>query len=194
MRYGNDSRTREIVLTFDDGPNVNTTPKLLDILADHQIKATFFVVGERLDNANARQILARAYKEGHHVGNHTYTHADLRKLTAEQIRQELQKTESFIDACGPRNYKLMRPPYGALNSTVSSMLHDLGYTAVLWNVDSLDWKLRSDAWVSHAMDQIEDRQHSLVLMHDIHPTTVNNVDALIRKIKDLGNAVFQQYT
>jgi len=194
MRYGSDLRTREIVLTFDDGPNVDTTPRLLDILAQHQLKATFFVVGHRLATAATRQVLARAYKEGHHIGNHTYTHADLRKLTAEQIRQELSKTQSFIDDCGPQDHKLMRPPYGALNPTVSKLLQELGYTVVLWNVDSLDWKLRSEAWVANAMGQIEDRQHSLVLMHDIHATTVDNVETLLKRIRELGDAVFQQYT
>jgi peptidoglycan-N-acetylglucosamine deacetylase len=193
IAYGDPTRNQEVIFTFDDGPNPATTPKLLDILRQHEIKATFFVVGERLETQLARDIMLRAYKEGHHIGNHTYTHTDLRTLPTDRVREELNKTQLFIDACGPKTYKLMRPPYGALNRAVRAILHDMGYTVVLWNVDTLDWKLRSSAWVDHGWDQINARQHSLVLMHDIHKTTVDNVEQLILKIKGLPSAEFQLY-
>ena len=186
---------RTVSLTFDDGPHPVNTPKLLDELKAAGIRATFFVVGKNLETSAGKALVTRAIAEGHQVGNHTYSHADLTKLTEDQIRAEITKTEALI---GPAigQHKLLRPPYGAHNSLVDKVVRELGYTIVLWNIDTLDWhpNYRQGPWVGHAMEQIEHREHCVVLNHDIHATTVAKIDDLIGQIRNLPNTQFVQYS
>lgn len=191
--YGSQKGVREIAFTFDDGPNPKTTPKLLGILAKHNIKAVFFVLGEKIATPEGRQIVERAHREGHLIGNHSHSHPNLKKLSEQQIRSEITRTHDLICEC-VSGCKIFRPPYGAINSMVNKVLRDLDYDSVMWNVDTLDWKLKTNgAWVEHGMTQIKNREDSLVLMHDIHPTTVNNVENLIARIKKLPNTSFTLY-
>lgn len=192
-RYGTKKKVREILLTFDDGPNPKTTPRLLDVLGKYEVKATFFVLGERISTPDGRSIVERAHQEGHHIGNHTFSHKDLKTLSEEKVKEELQKTQELIGSSG-HECKFFRPPYGATNATISRILQEQGYMVVLWNVDTLDWKLRKDgAWVEHGMGQIRAREDSIVLMHDIHPTTVDYVEDLVKRIKKIPNVEFVRY-
>jgi peptidoglycan/xylan/chitin deacetylase (PgdA/CDA1 family) len=185
---------REILLTFDDGPNPKTTSKLLDILAENNIKAVFFVLGNLVEKSECRKILERAVREGHTIGNHSFSHANLKTLDRAKIADELQRTHKLISDCSG-SCKVFRPPYGAVNSAVAEILMELGYTQLLWSVDTLDWKLKKEAaWVDHAMEQIKAREDSIVLMHDIHATTVDNVPLLIQRVNRLSNAKFVPYT
>jgi peptidoglycan/xylan/chitin deacetylase (PgdA/CDA1 family) len=193
IRYGTTKGAREILFTFDDGPNPKTTPKLLDALAAHDIKAMFFVLGERIATTEGRSIMERAHREGHHIGNHTYSHQNLKTLSEQEIRDELNKTQDIIGACA-HECKFFRPPYGATNVTVNKILQEEGYMTILWTVDTEDWKRKTDAaWVDYAMDQIKSREDSNVLMHDIHPSTVNNVEDFIKRINRMAKVEFVQY-
>jgi len=193
VRYRTKKDVREILLTFDDGPNPKTTPKLLDILATHDIKAMFFVVGERIANSEGRDIMKRAHQAGHHMGNHTFTHANLKTLSEEKVRDELRRTQELIGECA-HECKFFRPPYGATNAAVNRILQEEGYMTVLWNVDTEDWKRKKDAaWVEYAMEQIKAREDCNVLMHDIHSSTVDHVEDLVKRIKRMANAEFVQY-
>jgi len=182
IKYGTAKGKSEIVLTFDDGPHPILTPKVLDILKVENIKAIFFVLGENVASGKNIDIVNRAYDEGHIIGNHTYSHKNLRTLSEIEIRNEILKTEELI-----KNFltvpKLLRPPYGSTNLTVNKIIQELGYTSVLWNVDTLDWKNRSIKWVKNSMEQIIIREDSIVLMHDIHKSTVNNITELVKSIK-----------
>jgi peptidoglycan/xylan/chitin deacetylase (PgdA/CDA1 family) len=192
--YGTQSGIREIVVTFDDGPHVLSTPKLLDSLARHQIKAVFFVLGKNLESPKGKEILKRMADEGHYIGNHTYSHPNLTKLPEPQIREEIEKTRELIGDLD-RGIKLLRPPYGAHNELADRIVHELGYRLVFWNVDSLDWhpNYKSGKWVDHAMEQIRAREDSIVLAHDIHRTTVEKVEELIAGIKRLRNTTFPEF-
>jgi len=192
--YGAGTGVREVVFSFDDGPHPVNTPKLLDVLAKHGVKAIFFVVGQNLATSHGKEILERIATDGHYVGNHTYTHPNLAKLTEEQIREEINKTAALIGNADS-GIKLLRPPYGAHNQVVDKVAHDLGYRIVLWNVDTQDWnpKFKAGGWVQLGLDQIEAREHSLVLAHDIHPTTVAKVDEFITSIKTLPGVQFPAY-
>ena len=185
-RQGKDE-IRDIVLTFDDGPNPETTPILLDTLAHYEIKALFFVVGKRLTARGGAAIIKRAAAEGHIVGNHTFGHPNFRKLGFQRIREEITRTHDLICECvGQCN--IFRPPYGAANPITSQILLDLGYSSVLWNVDTLDWKYRREGtWVRHGIGQIEARQNSIVLLHDIYRTTVEYVCRFIEEIRGVGD-------
>lgn len=197
-RYGQDPsmRTddfRDIVLTFDDGPNPATTPALLDTLAKNEIKAVFFVLGERLTGTPAEDTIRRIVAEGHVVGNHTFSHANLRKLEQGKVADEIKRTHDLI--CKFTNEcNLFRPPYGATNGLVAQVLQELGYQQVLWNVDTMDWKYKQEGkWVDYGMDQVKARQDCIVLMHDIHRSTVDNVPKLIDRINRLKNVRFALY-
>ena len=191
--WGTNNSVREVALTFDDGPNPNTTPKLLDILAANGLKTVFFVVGNRMKTAQARNIVKRAFQEGHHIGNHSYSHTNLKTLSEAKIREEVKRTHDLISEY-TQEFKFFRPPYGATNSTVSRVIREFGYMQVLWSVDTMDWKYKTNAkWVDYGMNQIKSREDSIVLMHDIHATTVNNVPRLITKIKQIPRMSFVQY-
>ncbi|PEN04754.1 hypothetical protein CRI93_14695 [Longimonas halophila] len=193
MTYGSLDGTREVVLTFDDGPDASTTPEVIDVLNEHDIEGIFFVVGKRLASSRGQEIIERAYNDGHVIANHTYSHPKLTKLGNQEIKDELRKTQDLIGDFASEPL-LFRPPYGATNARVDKLIQEEGYLKVMWNVDTLDWDKRSKAWVQHGMDQISNREDSLVLMHDIHPTTAEHVNELITRIKSLGeNVSFVSY-
>ncbi|MGH9969481.1 MAG: polysaccharide deacetylase family protein [Pyrinomonadaceae bacterium] len=191
--WGTNKDVREVAFTFDDGPNPNTTPKLLDILAANNIKAVFFVVGNMMSTAAARSIVKRAFDEGHHIGNHSFSHPNLKTLSEAKVRDQVRRTHDLISDY-THDFKFFRPPYGATNTTVNKVIHEFDYQQVLWSVDTMDWKFKTKAkWVDFGMNQIKSREDSIVLMHDIHPTTVNNVQTFITKIEKLPKIAFVQY-
>jgi peptidoglycan/xylan/chitin deacetylase (PgdA/CDA1 family) len=198
LRYGQNTELRrdeyrDIVLTFDDGPRPNTTTRLLDFLDENSISAVFFVVGQNIDSPKGRDLVERMSETGHIIGNHTYSHPNLRKLQRSQIEEEISRTHELICEITGR-CELFRPPYGASNGIVGDVLHTLGYQQLLWNVDTMDWKYRQEGkWVDHGMEQIKARQDCIVLMHDIHKTTVDNVRKLVNRINRIEHTRFVLY-
>lgn len=183
INYGSSKGNSEIVLSFDDGPHPINTPKLLNLLKKENIKALFFIVGQNIESSSRLDIIKRAFDEGHIIGNHTYSHKNLKKLSDEEIKSEILRTEELLGNFLTQP-KLLRPPFGAADMRVNKIIHDLGYFSVLWNVDTLDWQNRSIKWVNDAIDQVKLREDSIILMHDIHKTTVDNVSNLIAKIRN----------
>lgn len=180
---------KKIWLTFDDGPHPTRTDKVLDVLSAHGITACFFLVG--LHVQAYPKLVARMVREGHRVCNHSYSHKLMTALSAADIREEIKRTESAIGSAmkGP---KLFRPPYGAHDATVDSVTQTLGYRTVLWNVDTVDWNraYQPTKWVAHGVAQVRARSSSVVLNHDIHRSTADNLESFIRKIKSLGGVKF----
>ena len=174
--------SRTILLTFDDGPHPEHTPMLLDVLAARDIKALFFVIGEKLETEAGHRIATRMHREGHMIGNHTYSHPDLTTLSEDKIHEELFRTHELIASISGHS-SVFRPPYGSTDFTVQKVATDLGYFQMLWNVDTFDWKFRDrQPWIEPALEQISFRSRSLVLLHDIHKTTVERVPAFIDAI------------
>lgn len=190
--YGTLEGGREILLTFDDGPHPVLTPKVLDLLAEHAAKGVFFVVGSRVAAKGGRAIVERAFKEGHRIGNHTYSHPDLTKLSESAVRDELQRTEDLISDFLTEK-KLFRPPYGAHNPTVDGIVREMNYQLMLWSVDSEDWKKKPDGWIAPSVESISGRGHSIFLCHDIHPTTVNNFSDFLKRVASVPKARFISY-
>lgn len=168
-----------VALTFDDGPGPKT-PKLLDTLKAADAKGTFFVVGP---NASARpETLRRTLAEGHEIGNHTWNHRMLTSLSATQVQKEVDSVNDKVVEISGLSPTLMRPPYGATNSSVQRLSTT---PVVLWDVDTLDWKLRDSKKV--AANVLRDtKPGSIVLMHDIHGTTINAVPQILRGLKAKG--------
>jgi len=172
-----------IALTFDDGPHRTNTPRLLDMLKERNIKATFFVVGP-----NARMypdIMKRIVAEGHELGNHTMTHGDLSKMSSASIKRELDGCrDAIIGSCGV-NPRVMRAPYGALTSAQKLYIKDTwGYPNIHWSVDPEDWK-RPGPNVVASRILSNTRPGGIVLVHDIHAASVvampQTLDGLLRK-------------
>src|SRR6266699_387404 len=159
-----------IAMTFDDGPSATLTPKLPDLLAAHHIKATFFVIGENV--AEHPEIVARAAREGHEIGNHSWSHPNFAKMSQESVRSQLQRTDDAIKNATGKRHTLMRPPYGSLTEREKHWIHDeFGYQIIFWEVDPYDWKRPGPAVVRNRILK-ETRPGSIVLSHDIHPGTI----------------------
>lgn len=185
--------SRRVSLTFDDGPSAATTPRLLDYLKELGLKATFFVVGRNIANSEGFAIIERMAAEGHQIGNHSYSHADLTRLNAVQIEQEIKQTENLIGSLSNGN-KLFRPPFGFHNAVVDRAVETLGYKSVFWNVSSLDWRAhyQNRRWVSHVLRQIEAKRNCIVLAHDVLPSTVAHFPELVAAIRRLPETEFAQ--
>jgi peptidoglycan/xylan/chitin deacetylase (PgdA/CDA1 family) len=172
-----------IAMTFDDGPHATNTPKLLDLAAKRHIKLTFFVLGECVQQNPA--VLQREVAEGHEIGNHSWSHPNLAKLSDEAVRSQLQRTEDIIVKTAGVKPKLMRPPYGELTKRQRVWVnHDFGYKVILWDVDPLDWKRPGPSVVARRIIAGA-RPGSIILSHDIHPPTIEAMpqvfDALLAK-------------
>jgi len=167
-----------IAITFDDGPSTHTT-KLLDILKEHKVKATFFVLGKSAQVQ--KNTLLRAYKEGHQIGNHSWDHKDLKKLSEEEIISQINKTNEVISNITGEEVRVMRPPYGSFNDIVKSKVN---MPIILWNLDPLDWKDRDASIVAKRMS--EGDRNGIVLAHDIHKSTVEAMPEVISNLKAKG--------
>ena len=169
-----------VALTFDDGPDGNTTPQALDILAKYKVKATFFVQGKNI--AGNESLLKRMQSEGHEVGNHSWNHPVLTKLSLEDAKKQLTDTEDAITKVLGKSSKLMRPPYGAISDDIRNNL-DLSF--IMWNVDSLDWKSKNEAAILTEI-QHQTTDGSIILLHDIHQPSVNSLPKVIEYLQGQG--------
>jgi peptidoglycan-N-acetylglucosamine deacetylase len=174
----------DIALTFDDGPSPKLTPKLLDLLAAHHIKATFFVIGENV--AAHPEIVARAAREGHEIGNHSWSHPMLSRLSDAAVRSQLQRTDDAIFKATGAHPTLLRPPYGALTARQKRWItQEFGYKIVLWDVDPLDWKRPGPMVVCNRILKMT-RAGSIVLSHDIHRGTIEAMPATLNQLEAKG--------
>lgn len=173
-----------IAMTFDDGPSATLTPKLLDLLKERHLHVTFFVLGE---NVKAHpEILRRAVAEGHEIGNHSWDHPVLSRMSDEAVRSQLNRTRDQITAATGRPVTLMRPPYGAITPEQKKWFHDdLGYKIILWAVDPLDWR-RPGPEAVHQRIVKETHDGSIILSHDIHPGTVEAMPATLDDLLGKG--------
>jgi peptidoglycan-N-acetylglucosamine deacetylase len=182
-----------VVLTFDDGPDIDHTPRILDQLAKANVQAVFFILGMRIETPRHMDLVRRAAAEGHLIGNHTFNHSRLTELSADAIRADLLKNQELIAEFEPRQ-KLFRPPFGSCNETVNSVARELGYRTVLWNVDSTDWKDENKpaGWVDVAMKQIKERPRSVCLFHD-YGHTADHLSQLLERVNELPDSQFVRY-
>ncbi|MFE9172631.1 polysaccharide deacetylase family protein [Streptomyces kebangsaanensis] len=179
-------RGRTMLLTFDDGPNPDYTPHILDTLAKYDVRATFFVCGEMADWN--RDLLARMADEGHAVGNHTWTHPLLTERTRRQVRSELESTCDVIEKAYGQRPQWFRAPYGAWNRTVFQVEAELGMEPLAWTVDSLDWTAPGTGTI---VERVERGAGSgvVVLSHDAGGERTQTVRALrtyLPKLLDEG--------
>jgi peptidoglycan/xylan/chitin deacetylase (PgdA/CDA1 family) len=186
--------TRELALTFDDGPNDPYTFHLLEVLAKHEVRAAFFMIGRYVKERP--EIAAAVARQGHVIGNHTFTHPNLIFRTPGQVRSEIAACEEALDDAVERNHApLFRPPWGARTPVVLRTVRQLGMTPVLWSVTGYDWNAASAADIKHEVRR-QVRGGDVVLLHDgghkhmgvDRSYTVQAVDELIHRYKEEGYA------
>ncbi len=172
-----------IAITFDDGPVRANTPRLLDMLAQRGIKASFFTVGSMAHNAP--DIIRRIVAEGHELANHTWTHPKLSSLSDGAVRNELKRSADNLIATTGIAPRMYRPPYGAITARQKEwIMREFGYPTILWSVDPEDWKTKNAAMTrSRILDQT--RPGAIILVHDLHSSSVDampgTLDGLLAK-------------
>lgn len=176
---------KKIALTFDDGPCAGCTDQLLDVLKKRNVKATFFLIGKNAENNP--QLVRRIYEEGHLIGNHTYSHVEITKISDEEAIQELQKTDQIIWKITGEHVQYMRPPFGAWQKELESRLEVL---PVLWTVDPLDWTTEN---VEEIVNKVvtETTENDIILLHDCYKSSV---EAALRIIDDLQKEGYEFVT
>jgi peptidoglycan/xylan/chitin deacetylase (PgdA/CDA1 family) len=174
-----DPDRRIVYLTFDDGPSSLYSPRLLKILSRHRVPATFFVVGRSLSADPG--YATRLWLGGHAVGNHTWSHPDLTGLDPLGVRRQVLSTQRLA---GRAAGMCVRPPYGAHNAVVDSVIEGLGMSRVMWTVDPQDWRYQDAQRItSHVVQRVENK--SVILLHDgggPRAQTLAAVEALIPRL------------
>lgn len=182
--YEDLSGEKLVALTFDDGPGPYTE-RLLNAMKKRGVKATFFVLGNRIDKYP--ELIKRMEKEGHAVGNHSYDHPTLTRLSASGVKSNMNKTAKKIEKLLGHKPEVMRCPGGACNNTVKKYAEDAGIPIIYWSVDTRDWESRNVTKIMNvAFGDDGIKNGSIVLMHDIHETSVDAAIKMMDKLKKQG--------
>lgn len=180
-----DPSRREIALTFDDGPHPRDTPRVLDVLAKHDVRATFFLIGNEI--GQNRSLVKRIYAEGHGLGIHCHRHLPFPFEKSDTLKNQLQKTQDLIaQTCGfsPTH---VRPPYGFFTAKTKSLLAEWGYRLVMWNCIPMHF-LQPLGWTIQQITS-SSLSGSIIVLHDGHghgAKVARIVDTIIPKIKGLN--------
>ncbi len=178
---------RVAAITFDDGPSIKHTPEILDILKEHNVKATFFIVGEYVKYYPG--LTKRIFEEGHIIGNHSYYHPDFKNISGREIEEELTKTSKSVQKITGRYPLLFRPPYGHCNDTVNQVVKDLGFKMITWSVMTDDYKPEIKA--EEIKKEILNKMHpgAIIGLHDgggDRTKTVKALPEIIRALQEQG--------
>jgi len=181
-----DTDRKTVALTFDDAPDENVTSQILDVLKETNVQASFFMIGQTMEDTNTTAVI-RAANEGHLVLNHSFSHPHLSALTPEKITHELNAASERINALTGHYPLLIRPPYGSIDQSVVDTINAQGFTTVLWSLDSLDWAIKEkDAIIDNVLANI--RPGDIVLMHSgqSNHATAEALPLLIDKLRQSG--------
>ncbi|ACL69401.1 LysM peptidoglycan-binding domain-containing protein [Halothermothrix orenii] len=174
-----------IALTFDDGPDNIYTPKILDILKKYNVRATFFLMGSRADRYP--DIVKRMVREGHIVANHTWSHVNLNKTTSSRFYNEITNTSNTIKNHTSLTPALVRPPYGAVSTSVIKRLKNMGFKVIFWSVDSRDWNTQDvDKILINTLPNV--RKDSIILFHSAGGEG-HDLSATVRALPELINTL-----
>jgi peptidoglycan/xylan/chitin deacetylase (PgdA/CDA1 family) len=192
------SASAKLTLTFDNGPEPKVTPAVLDCLARHHIKSTFFVMGRKAVTPEGVPLVRRASEEGHWIGNHTFTHsAPLGRLDGAAALDDFDKAERALEWLRqPR--KLFRPPGSGelgkhlLLPAVVERLKAGGYSCVLWNSVPRDW-LDPEGWLERALADCRSRDWTLLVLHDLPTGAMAHLEEFITRLEHLGVEITQEF-
>ncbi len=165
-----------IALTFDDGPVVGTTEKIINILKDNKSTATFYMLG--LSMENNEEIIKKVSDYGNEIGLHGYSHRNFTRMGLHEVQEEINKANDILYRATGKYATQIRPPYGSINSNITS---NLNYSYIIWNVDTDDWRFKNpDQLVNHVLENVEDGD--IVLFHDIYETSALAIEKLLPEL------------
>lgn len=174
---------RMIALTFDDGPLPGPTNEVLDILLENQSRATFFVLGNNV--TKHRDVTRRIVREGHDIGVHSFSHPNFQETEIYEVYRELIDSTLLLEDLLGILVKYVRPPYGFSTAETQFLFDQIGLQSILWTYDTLDWEiLNAEQIASNLLENIQ--AGDIVLLHDIHPTTIQAMRIAIPKLVDQG--------
>jgi peptidoglycan/xylan/chitin deacetylase (PgdA/CDA1 family) len=178
---------KKIALTFDDGPDSQTTPKILDILDSHNILATFFVIGKNIDKHS--QAINKIVDRGHQLANHSWSHLRPTSISTYELLSEIEKTQQKLQEKGINTF-YFRPPYGLVTDEQMKSLESKGYMVIIWSIDSLDWYLQDAKEIENCVLEAI-HPGAIVLMHCAggignRKATVQALPYIITKLKKIG--------
>ena len=186
--YTGDTKDKKIYLTFDAGYENGYTEKILDVLKNHNTKATFFLVGNFLETSP--ELVKRMAEEGHIVGNHTMTHPDMSAISdMESFKKEIEGVENlYKEVTGKNLLKIYRPPQGKYSEDNLRMAQELGYKTIFWSLAYVDWYNDNQPTKEQAFDKLIPRIHNgaIVLLHSTSKTNSEILDELLTKWEDMG--------
>ena len=183
VAYSDDCGDKLVALTFDDGPHPKYTSLILDVLKKHNARATFFIVGERAENLP--ELVARASKEGHSIGNHAYDHTEFTCQSDRGIISQINRTNKVIESITGESPMLLRPPLGARNKHIDELIKSQNMYNILWNVDPVDWDSKAAQLIHNKVVQnIE--SGDIIVMHDFYPNTVTATDMILSTLHERG--------
>lgn len=169
-----------IAITFDDGPNAEWTPVLLEGLKERGVKASFFVIGEKAEEQP--EIIERMFKEGHIIGNHTFTHVQLTGINDSSACEEITKTNEVLKEITGTYPLYIRPPFGSWNDKLEC---GIKMFPVMWTIDTLDWTTsNADKVVNKAVSQAKD--NAIILLHDNYKSSVQAALRIIDELQKKG--------
>jgi peptidoglycan/xylan/chitin deacetylase (PgdA/CDA1 family) len=184
--FGN-RNSMAVTLTFDDGPDGMITPMILDILKENNVKATFFIVGNRAERYP--EILKRIDSEGHIIGGHSYSHHFFFDLfSVEKMKHEMKRTSDIVFSATGKRIHLFRPPYGVTNPAIAKAIKAMHYLSIGWSLKSRDTVIRDDTLLLNRLIS-NLNQGDIVLFHDNKPWIVNLLKVFIPCLKERGYAI-----
>ncbi|MDD5952625.1 MAG: polysaccharide deacetylase family protein [Oscillospiraceae bacterium] len=182
---GIDPEKPMIALTFDDGPGEGTE-RILQVLTDNGAKATFFELGCNVEKYP--DLTKKLVDAGMQVASHSYSHPDLTTLSKKEVAKEISKTENAMAQAADHQPTMLRPPYGAINESVSSQL---AYPIILWDVDTQDWSSRNADAICAEVEAADPSDGDIILFHDIYTSSAEAIERLVPQFKQQG---FQMVT
>jgi peptidoglycan/xylan/chitin deacetylase (PgdA/CDA1 family) len=191
--YRAKTQDKAVALTFDDGPSEEWTPKILDVLSKHKVKATFFMIGEHV--LRYPDMAKRVAKEGHEIGNHTFDHHVLVYYKPQELVDEIKKSEKIIYEVTGKKTDLLRPPKAWVTPAEKKIINNLGYKIILWSLNSKDWVNFNNRYIiKYLMHNI--KPGDIILFHDSggvftaeggnRKVTIKAVGLLIEKLREKG--------
>lgn len=186
------TKEKSICLTFDDGPHPEYTPQILDLLAEHKIKATFFILGCKIPNYE--EIVKRIIREGHQVGNHGFSHCNLIFKKSEIILNEINRTDELLRQCGVEGEIVFRPPYGRMSLRAMLLLGKLNKKVIMWNIPTKDYKAENSGKIVAKIHR-KIKSGGIIVLHDAgkkiesdadRMPTIDAVSQIIAEILEMG--------
>ncbi|WP_431800549.1 delta-lactam-biosynthetic de-N-acetylase [Halobacillus andaensis] len=185
--YVDQSGEKTIYFTFDNGYEQGYTDDVLDVLKEQEVPAAFFVTGHYINSAP--DLLKRMVKEGHTVGNHSWSHPDFTTSSKEKIKQELDKVESAVaDITEQKTMTFLRPPRGTFNSRTLEWTRELGYIHAFWSIAFVDWETNQQKGWEYAFDNVMEQVHpgAVILLHTVSKDNAEALEQLIIELRKRG--------